>query len=242
MLIEGGSTDVHSALTENFNGQMAGAILGVVEEASLPAAAYSKLKKWVDAPTISIRQMRTDSFELDNFTKFVQTANSRDALPLEYGDQRCVVVRVPPLQEKIAWHERMEPALRQEASDFLGTLLAIKLPPGVGRLYLPVLMTPDKLAMMKVDHAAAVNALVPRIVELEWFIGKASQLVAELGEGPWPDDPSTISRYLDDARQLLRERGVVFDRPPRSNRSRLLSIVPTWVDDFCRRHFSRVTP
>ena len=117
MLIEGGSTDVHSALTENFNGQMAGAIVGVVEEQSLSPAAYAKLKNWVDAPTIAIRQMRTDSYELQNFTKFVHTANSRDALPLENGDQRIVVIRVPPLQDKIAWHEQMEPEYSPQFSN-----------------------------------------------------------------------------------------------------------------------------
>ena len=53
---------------------------------------------------------------------------------------------------------RMEPALRREASDFLGTLLATKLPAGIGRLYLPILMTDDKLAMMKVDRGSQFPA------------------------------------------------------------------------------------
>ena len=69
MLFEGGATDVYQALVEQFNQAMAGALIGVIEERSLPQAAYSKLKAWVDSPTIchSCDAGRRISTRLPNF-------------------------------------------------------------------------------------------------------------------------------------------------------------------------------
>jgi hypothetical protein len=240
MLFQGGCVDVFQALVEAFNQQMAGALIGVIEERSLPPAAYAKLKAWVDSPTIAIRAMRENQYTLSNYCAFIQTSNSRDACPIEAGDQRIIVIRVPPLTDPIPWHEVMEPALRREASDFLGSLLAMKLPPAAGRLHLPILTTPDKLAMMKFDRDAAVAAVVPIIDEWHWWCGTSSRLLAELGQGPWPTDPSALSKMFDDevAQRSLRERGISFGRGPRSKDARSIFFIPEWVEEFCRRCFS----
>ncbi len=125
MLIEGsdGATDVHLALTEKFNGDMAGCVLGYIEDKGLNDQGYERLKSWVDAPTIKIREMRTNAYTLPNYGHFIHTANRLQACPVQPHDERVVVIPVSPLVEDIPWTTKMAPALRQEAPDFLATLL-----------------------------------------------------------------------------------------------------------------------
>jgi hypothetical protein len=218
MLFEGGATDVHAALMETFNQQMAGAVLCYVEERILNAAAYQKLKSWVDSPTISIREMRTNAYTLPNYAHFIQTANTLDACPVEKHDERVVVIRVSVLNQIVPWTTEMVPALQREAPDFLATLLTTPLPPAAGRLFLPVLDTPEKRAIMcKTDsvdpRTAVINSLVDRVVELvgrfDYWKGFGGNLLKAIGKGPWSNSPGTFVGYLQEAADALHQRGIV---------------------------------
>jgi hypothetical protein len=238
LLFEGGATDVHEALNENFNHQMAGAVLCYVEERTLSPSAYQKLKSWVDSPTISIREMRTNAYTLPNYAHFIQTANNRDACPIEQHDERVIVIRVPVLEQNIPWTEVMEPALKREASDFLATLLAMRLPPAAGRLFLPVLDTADKEAMIGTTEYSekrrnAVKVLADRIGELlgpfDRFCGFGGNLLAAIGPGPWKESPGTLVGYLNSAVKLLQERGFTVTSGPRINGQRKITIGRSWL-------------
>lgn len=239
LLIEGGAVDVHAALMEQFNQQMAGAVLCYVEERTLNAAAYAKLKSWVDSPTISIREMRTNSYTLPNYAHFVQTANQLDACPIEPDDERVVVMRTEVLEREVAWTEKMEPALRREAPDFLATLFATPLPPARGRLFLPVLGTVWKDEIMGLgknsgDRAKVIKALADRIVKLvsnvsDWY-GFGGNLLDAVGPGPWSGSAGTLVSYLQDAVDELRQQGIVVSiAPTKVKGQRQICIGQEWL-------------
>jgi hypothetical protein len=238
MLFEGGATDVHAALMETFNHQLAGAVLCCVEERSLNSQAYQKLKSWVDSPTISIREMRTNAYTLPNYAHFIQTANALDACPVEKHDERVVVIRVPVLDQLIPWTTEMVPALQREASDFLATLLTTPLPPAAGRLFLPVLETADKRAIVGIadnTHARkeVVNALADRIVNLlgpfDCFKGFGEDLLNAIGPGQWKNSPGTVVGYLQDAVDELRRRGFTVSFANRKHGQREITIGRSWL-------------
>lgn len=239
MLFEGGATDVHAALMETFNGQMAGAVLCYVEERVLNPSAYAKLKAWVDSPTISIREMRTNAYTLPNYAHFVQTANDQSACPIEPHDERIVVVKVDPLKKRLPWTDQLEPALRLEAPDFLATLLVTTLPPAEGRLFLPVLHTVWKDEIMADKKAVErrseiIDALVVRIRHListaaEWQ-GFGGNLQEALGPGPWSGSAGTLVQYLAEAATKLAQFDIVVSfSPTRTNGRRTINIGRSWL-------------
>jgi hypothetical protein len=130
----------------DFNGELASAVLAVVEEKDISvagAAAYNKIKDWVTSPTISIRKMRTDSYDQPNTTHWIQCANKREACPIFPGDTRITMFFVPDLDEEIPKPLLMT-KLEQEAPNFLRTIHDLTLPPIGGRLRLPVVNTANK--------------------------------------------------------------------------------------------------
>jgi hypothetical protein len=220
---------------------MAGAVLCFVEEMSLPQSAYAKLKQWIDAPKITIREMRCNAYSLPNFAHFIQTANSRDACPLEPGDERIVVIPVEPLETLIPWTSEMAPALIREAPNFLATLQSDTFPPDDGRLFLPVLETPDKIEMMKgmeqrrEEHDPAVvtvvaGAIKSLIKRQEFFHGHAGDLLKAIGKGPWKSSASTLAQYVKSAASVLKP-GINIYISPRIKGQRTITIGPYWLVD-----------
>ena len=148
LLMTSGVVRADRALTNSndFNGELANAVLCVVEEKDISvagAAAYNKIKDWVTGRTISIRKMRTDSYEQPNTTHWIQCANKREACPIFPGDTRITVIFVPDVQDEIAKSVLIE-RLEREAPCFLKTLCDLQLPTVDGRLRLPVVGTASK--------------------------------------------------------------------------------------------------
>ena len=127
----------------------------------------------------------------------------------------------------------------------------MKTPPAAGRLFLPILMSEDKEDMMDAGHKAVVKALVQRIIELEWFVGTATQLDEMLAfieliyprdeKRPFANNPIALSMNLKSATKRLRDLGIIVTRLPRSNEARLLSITPEWVDEFYETYFGKAS-
>lgn len=135
------------ASRNDFNGELANAILCVVEERDLSRAdsAHARIKEWVTGKTLSIRKMRTDSYEQPNTTHWFQAANSQDYCPVFKGDTRINVLNVPDLmaEQEIPKKLLLE-RLREEAPHVMFTLMNMELPPVIHRLRLPVVMTENK--------------------------------------------------------------------------------------------------
>ena len=147
-LMTGGYCRADRALTNSndFNGELANAVLCVVEEKDISvagAAAYNKIKDWVTARKISIRKMRTDSYEQPNTTHWVQCANKREACPIFPGDTRITVIHVLGVENEIPKGVLLD-RLEQEAPHFMKTVCDLVLPTANGRLRLPVVATASK--------------------------------------------------------------------------------------------------
>jgi hypothetical protein len=158
LLVTKGVNRADRALNNNdFNGELAGAILAVVEEINIAAnpKALARLRDWTVADVIAIRQMRMDVYDQPNTTHWVYCANRQDFCPVVVGDTRIVVIHVPnlvregdepiPGQRSEIGREKMKESLRKEAPQFLATLLSLPLPPVIGRMRLPVIETANKI-------------------------------------------------------------------------------------------------
>jgi len=130
----------------DFNGELANAVLCVVEEKNISVAgatAHNRIKEWVTGRSISIRKMRTDSYSQPNTTHWIQCANRQDACPIFPGDTRITMIYVPDLVEEIPKKVLLS-KLEEEASHFMRTLVDLHLPPVVGRLRIPIVATRHK--------------------------------------------------------------------------------------------------
>lgn len=129
----------------NFNGELANAILCVVEETDLKAnkAAYNRIKDWVTSPEIMIRPLYAQGYMMPNCTHWVQCANEIDSCPVFPGDTRITLIHVPELKERIPKDQLMQ-ILRKEAPDFLAAILSMELPPSHDRLAVPTIETESK--------------------------------------------------------------------------------------------------
>jgi hypothetical protein len=150
LLITKGIVKADRTLTSGneFNGELASAILCVVEEKNVAASptAHARIKEWVTCRNLSIRKMRTDSYTQPNTTHWVQCANRQDHCPVFPNDTRITVINVPDLlpEQEIPKKKLLE-KLKEEAPHFMHTLMNTELPPVEGRLRLPVVETANKL-------------------------------------------------------------------------------------------------
>ncbi|WP_166825662.1 DUF5906 domain-containing protein [Thalassoroseus pseudoceratinae] len=173
MLMTKGVVSADRALTDasGFNGELAGAILCYVEEKDLSVAganAYNRIKDWVNSPMISIRKMRTDSYEQRNTTHWVQCANSQYACPIFPGDTRINVMFVQEPENEIPKKILME-HLESEAPAFMRTLMDFTLPKSYGRLRLPIVNTSHKSRSEKHNMTPVESFILEECYE---FVGQ----------------------------------------------------------------------
>ena len=148
VLITKGIVKADKALTSqsDFNGELAGAVICAVDEKDIskhPGAA-AKIRDASTSKTLSIRKMRTDTFEVPNTTHWIQTGNHVKMCPIPVGDTRVTVCNVPRPPAEIPKTELFE-KLRLEAPHFMYTLMTLPLPPVIKRLRLPIVNTASKL-------------------------------------------------------------------------------------------------
>jgi hypothetical protein len=147
-IVTKGIVPADRALTNpnNFNGELAGGILAVVEETDLgkSATARQRMKEWVTTRQLSIRAMRTNVYTQPNTLHFLQCCNHLSNIPTWPGDTRIVVCFVPkpanPAKKPV-----LLKALEDEAPMFLKTLLSLTLPEPDGRTSVAVLDTDYKI-------------------------------------------------------------------------------------------------
>ena len=142
--------------TNDFNGELIGAVLCYIEEIDLShhKVALPRIKDWTMAEFISIRQMRRDAYEQANTTHWVQIANHRNYCPIFGGDTRITAIQVPDLmEEQEIPKEKLKDFLREEAPQFLCTLLNLIIPPTEGRLRIPVIETESKLDAIELNKS-----------------------------------------------------------------------------------------
>ena len=149
LLMTRGVMDAGSAVTNdaNFNAELEGTLLCVIEELNLRRNqdAYTKIKQWVTAIMMSIHRKQKTPYMTKNLTHWMHFANDQDACPVFPGDTRVVVVHVPALNplHLIPKRQLLE-ELEKEAQDFITEILSLELPPSNDRLNIPPIMTEAK--------------------------------------------------------------------------------------------------
>lgn len=135
----------------NFNGELHGALLCIIEEVNLNNRKFSdKVKDWVTGRYITIHAKNATPYLVENYTHWMQFSNNPDYTPLFDGDTRIVMVCVPPIPEAdLIDGFKLYDAILAENPAFLNTLLTMPLPDRCGRLQIPVLVTLEKQATME---------------------------------------------------------------------------------------------
>ena len=156
LLFTKGVAKADTALTNkaDFNGELDGAILCIVEEKniSLHREAYAKLKDWVCSLTLSVHKKHKDVFTTRNTCHWIHTANERQACPIFPGDTRIISMHVPMFEGKDIPKLILIDRLRKEAPHFLVTLSRVNLPDPYGRLFLPIVTTSSKSQLAEVNR------------------------------------------------------------------------------------------
>lgn len=152
ILITCGSMRADQALQnqQNFNGELANAILCTVEETDLNAkngkVAYNRIKDWVTSPEIMIHPKHGIPYMMPNCTHWVMCANDQESCPIFEGDTRITLIYVADLtKEEMIPKEQLRAMLRKEAPDFLAAILAMELPISDSRLAVPTISTEGKM-------------------------------------------------------------------------------------------------
>ena len=156
LLFTKGVAKADTALTSkgDFNGELDGAILCVVEEKniSLHREAYAKLKDWVCSLTMGIHKKHKQVFTTRNTCHWIHTANEKQACPIFPGDTRIISMYVPMFEGKEIPKITLMERLKKEAPHFLVTLNRINLPEPYGRLFLPLVMTSSKSQLAEINR------------------------------------------------------------------------------------------
>lgn len=159
---------------EGFNGELAGAVLGIIEEINLRESkgAYDRVKDWTTARTIPIHPKGGTVYDLPNSLHFIQCANDPSHCPVQSGDTRITMVYVGRPEVEVSKGELME-RLREEAPYFLHTVLNLELPHCAERLTVPVIETAEKE-----DQIDTNKSELERFIEEECYVveGAATQV------------------------------------------------------------------
>lgn len=211
-LMTNGVTSADRALTSDsdFNGELANAVLAVVEEVDVRgiggSRARNRMKDWTTSDDISIRRMRMDVYRQQNTLHFIQCSNDRDACLVSFGDTRTTMIYVPdfiktdkPEIPKAILYEKLE----EEAPHFMRTLVDIELPDAEGRLRIPFINTSSKERyeeLMRDDLEAFLQdrcRMVPgQCIPLQEFYTHFIKSVPETDVVRW--NTNRISRRLPD--------------------------------------------
>jgi len=161
-LMVGGTMRADSALTNtgDFNGELAGAVLCVVEEKNISQqnaqAVYNKIKDLVLADVIPIHAKYKQVCMQPNTTHWIQCSNSRDHCPVFTGDTRVTMMYVDQLVNEIPTRTLIK-KLEDEAPYFMYTLMNLPLPDVEHRLRLPIVDTSSKEQLIDANKNALEN-------------------------------------------------------------------------------------
>ena len=133
-------------MNPQFNGELEGSILCVVEETDLSKAstAYNRIKDWVTARELPIHVKMKTPYHVPNTTHWIQCSNNRTACPVFPGDTRITMLNVSKAPDVVIPKAALFEKLEKEAPDFLADVLRLEIPPTNDRLRIPVINTSDK--------------------------------------------------------------------------------------------------
>lgn len=134
--------------TSNFNGELEGALICVIEETALSKnkQAYNRIKDYVTSREILVHRKQQTPYHSLNCTHWIQCTNEHTDIPVFTGDTRITMIYVDSLDPlDLIPKKQLIPMLEKEASDFLAEILRLEVPPSPDRLNVPCLATQDKI-------------------------------------------------------------------------------------------------
>jgi len=146
--------DVALVSSSAFNAELENAILCVVEETDLSKGpGRNRIKDHVTSPTIMIHEKGRTPYQTNNYTHWIQTGNKFTECPIFTGDTRITMIEVPEFElADMVPRRQLFAQLTEEASDFLGMILKIDLPPSNDRLNVPVVDTDIKAQTQQLNQ------------------------------------------------------------------------------------------
>ena len=197
LLMQGGVMMADIALTSasDFNGELAGAVLCVVEEKNIAlnrGKVYSKIKFFITSPTIPIHAKGKEVFLQPNTTHWIQCAQTLDSCPVFSGDSRITVINVGPFDGEEIPPRELKKLLLEEAPYFMYTLMETPLPDVQHRLRLPVVETVSK-QQLEILNQSFLDAFVQEqavskegcVVSFEEFKNRFLAFLPEGERGFW---------------------------------------------------------
>ena len=139
----------------DFNGELEGAIICVVEETDLKRnkTAYNRIKDWVTSRELLVHHKNRTPYHIPNSTHWIQCSNEHSACPIFPGDSRITMCFVDSLEPADLVPKRhFIRMLEKEAPDFLASILALEIPESNDRLLVPVLETADKRQVQQTNQ------------------------------------------------------------------------------------------
>lgn len=131
----------------SFNGELAQAILCIIEETNLRKSlhARNRIKDWLGSKQISIHIKGKTPYLIDNTTHYVQTSNKYEECPIFPGDTRITAIRVKPIDlTNMIPKDELFDKLHNEAPAFMSTILKLDIPRCTDRLNMPIIETGEK--------------------------------------------------------------------------------------------------
>lgn len=183
-----------------FNGELAGAVLCVIEEIDLSDSrkrTHERVKDWVTGKTMLIRALYCQSYVVENATHWVQCANKLSYMPILPGDTRITAIWVQKVaaEDEIPKEDLLSKLL-SEAPGFIATVSAMARPKVIGRLTVPAIETADK----KEQADASRTELESWLETANWLTMTEAQLV-----GGFLDSLAPSERASWDRARILRE-------------------------------------
>ena len=129
------------SLTTDFNGELDGQVLAVVDDFALPAKkgqVHNTVKELITGDFFSCRALFMQAVNVRSYLHWIHTANTRSACPVFDGDTRITVIEVLGADEKVT-REVLRARVKAEGPAFLHTVMHLKLPAAGERLLVPAL-------------------------------------------------------------------------------------------------------
>ena len=205
-LFKRGYVRADGALTNEFNGEIEGAVLCIVEETDLSNSkvAANRIKDWVTGKTIALHTKNKTIRDVANVTHWIQCANHTHYCTIFPGDTRITMIRVDQPEHEIPKSE-FEKMLEEEAPAFLYHILNIEIPEPNGRLAVPVIETAEKM-----DSASEKESPLERFIRdnvtfvsgymipFEEFYTRFSETLSEIEKATWAKNVVSMKFPKDD--------------------------------------------
>lgn len=150
LLVDGHFCDLKLALTEKFNGQCDGAIIGIIDEHDLRTVDQMALRNYVTGTTITVRPLGGGAYKARNPIHVIAASNYLDYFDIEPGCRRKVLTdNIPPFDGPEIDYMEFVAGLKNEIPGLLHQFTENPTPDYPKGLKLPTIVTDTKAELMK---------------------------------------------------------------------------------------------